>query len=455
MEIPMNHHVVTCGRSSLSKQAGAVTLLTSVMIMLLATILVVAVSRTTLMEQRISGNEIRTRMAHEAAEAGLNFGLAYLTQTTDSGGATVPMGADKDKNTFADPIALTTLTGTPTKYSIRFFDPRMGLAAISCPSDPGPVDCDCNSPAAIAANACPSPASPPIDPPITCGVSPTFSATPPTYLRTPRIVACGWSDDGLGRAMLSQGLGTVPAISNPVTMPLTSKGAVDVQGSATITNYYNNFTVWSGDDVTTMGNSGKTFMRNPNVPPPANSVPPPPPPSACSTSDDYVCLTQKDLIGLDVIANDIQLSNLTDADMFKVYFGQDDVAAYSANVASMADVAPGNVGTLNGVKQESFVVTGSITNTMNFTIGSRDQPVVMIVDGDWTGGGNTTVYGIVYVTGNIALTGTKTVYGGMVVEGTVSGTGSLDIIYDPLVADNAANNVGRAGSIPGSWRDWK
>jgi hypothetical protein len=421
MEIPMNHHVVTCGRSSSYKQAGAVTLLTSVMIMLLATILVVAVSRTTLMEQRISGNEIRTRMAHEAAEAGLNFGLAYLTQTSQ-GGATVPMGADKNKNGDADYISLTTLTGTQNKYSVAFCDPTQDLSNVRCPDAPGAVTC---------------------------------TAAPPTYFRTPRIVACGWSDDGLGRAMLSQGMGTVPAISNPVTMPLTSKGAVDVQGSATITNYYNNLTVWSGGSLSNIGNSGKTFVRNPNVPPPASSVPPPTPPSACSSSDDYVCLTDKNSTGPDVIDADPSLSNLTPAILFNLYFGQVDAAAYSANVASMADVAPGNVGTLNGVKQESFVVTGSITDNMTFTIGSRDQPVVMIVDGNWTGGGNTTVYGIVYVRGNIALTGTKTVYGGMVVEGDVAGTGSLDIIYDPLVSDNAANNVGRAGAIPGSWRDWK
>lgn len=421
METHMNHHVVTCGRSSPYKQAGAVTLLTSVMIMLLATILVVAVSRTTLMEQRISGNEIRTRLAHEAAEAGLNFGLAYLTQTSQ-GGATVPMGADKNKNGAVDTIALTTLTSTSNQYSVAFCSPTETLSAVSCPDAPGAVTC---------------------------------TAAPPTYFRTPRIVACGWSDDGLGRAMLSQGLGTVPAVSNPVTMPLTSKGAVNVQGSATITNYYNNLTIWSGGSLSNIGNSGKTFVRNPNVPPPANSVPPPTPPSACGSSDDYVCLTDKNSTGPDVIDGDPTLSNLSDADLFKIYFGQDDVAAYSANVASMADVAPGNVGTLDGVKQESFVVTGSITNTMNFTIGSRDQPVVMIINGDWSGGGNTTIYGIVYVTGNIDLTGSKTVYGGMVVEGTVAGTGSLDIIYDPLVSDNTAKNIGKSGSIPGSWRDWK
>lgn len=417
----MNHHVVTCGRFSPYKQAGAVTLLTSVMIMLLATILVVAVSRTTIMEQRISGNEIRTRLAHEAAEAGLNFGIAYLTQTSQ-GGVTVPMGADKDKNTVADTIALATLTGTSNQYSVAFCSPTENLSAVSCPDAPGAVTC---------------------------------TAVPTTYFRTPRIVACGWSDDGLGRAMLSQGVGTVPPVSSPVTMPLTAKGGVNVQGSATITNYYNNLTVWSGGSLSNIGNSGKTFVRNPNVPPPANSVPPPTPPSACSSSDDYVCLTDKNSTGPDVIDADPTLSNLTDAALFKIYFGQIDVAAYSANVASMADVAPGNVGTLDGVKQESFVVTGNITDTMNFTIGSRDQPVVMIVNGDWTGGGNTTIYGIVYVTGNVDLAGTKTVYGGMVVEGTVAGTGSLDIIYDPLVSDNAANRTGRAGSIPGSWRDWK
>lgn len=419
----MNHHDITCGCSSPTKQAGAVTLLTSVMIMLLATILVVAVSRTTIMEQRISGNEIRTRLAHEAAEAGLNFGLAYLTQTSQ-GGATVPMGADKDKNGFADVFTptTTTLPGTSNQYSVAFCSPLENLSAVSCPNVPGAVTC---------------------------------TAAPATYLRTPRIVACGWSDDGLGRVMLSQGVGTVPGVSNPVTMPLTSKGAVNVQGSATITNYYNNLTIWSGGSLSNIGNSGKTFVRNPNVPPPDNSVPPPTPPSACSSSADYVCLTDKNSTGPDVIDADPTLSNLTDAALFNIYFGQVDVAAYSANVASMADVAPGNVGTLDGVKQESFVVTGNITNTMNFTIGSRDQPVVMIVDGDWTGGGNTTIYGIVYVTGNIDLTGTKTIYGGMVVEGTVAGTGSLDIIYDPLVSTNTAKNIGRSGSIPGSWRDWK
>lgn len=418
----MNQHFAVCARSPRFRQAGAVTLLTAVIILMLATILVIAVSRTTIMEQRISGNEIRSRQALEAAEAGLNFGLAYVTQTTQ-GGLTVPSGADKDKNSVADTIALTTITtGTSNQYSVKFCDPTVSLATISCPDAPGAVTC---------------------------------TAAPATYLRTPRIVACGWSDDGLGRSMVSQGVGTVGALAKSPTNPLTAKGAVNVSGSATVTNYYNNLTVWSGGSLSDIGNAGKTFVRNPTISPPAASTAPPAPPSSCSSSADYVCATDKNTTGPDVIDADPTLSNLTVDQLFYNYFGVADVDAYQDSIASMAEVAPADVSTLDGVKQEAFVVSGDITSTMNVTIGSREQPVVMIIDGDWTGGGNTTIYGVVYVRGNIDLTGNKTIYGGMVVEGTVSGTGSLDVIYDPLVTGNAEDYVGKAGLIPGSWRDWK
>lgn len=418
----MNQHFAVCARSPRFRQAGAVTLLTAVIILMLATILVIAVSRTTIMEQRISGNEIRSRQALEAAEAGLNFGLAYVTQTTQ-GGVTVPSGADKDKNSIADTIALTTITtGTSNQYSVKFCDPTASLSTISCPDAPGAVTC---------------------------------TAAPATYLRTPRIVACGWSDDGLGRSMVSQGVGTVGALAKSPTNPLTAKGAVNVSGSATVTNYYNNLTVWSGGSLSDIGNAGKTFVRNPTISPPAASTAPPAPPSSCSSSADYVCATDKNTTGPDVIDADPTLSNLTVDQLFYNYFGVADVDAYQDSIASMAEVAPADVSTLDGVKQEAFVVSGDITSTMNVTIGSRDQPVVMIIDGDWTGGGNTTIYGVVYVKGNIDLTGNKTIYGGMVVEGTVSGTGSLDVIYDPLVTSNAEDHVGKAGLIPGSWRDWK
>ena len=122
-------------------QAGEVTLLTSIVILLLATVFIVAVSRTSLTELRISGNEIRARQAAAAAEAGLNLGAAYLAGGT-------PKGSDKNKDGTADVITTTTSppatfatqTGN-TKYSVAFCDPTQAASSISCPSAPGAVVC--------------------------------------------------------------------------------------------------------------------------------------------------------------------------------------------------------------------------------------------------------------------------------------------------------------------------
>lgn len=427
----MNQFYRVRGYSPPFKQKGAVTLLTSVVILMLATILVIAVSRTTIMEQRISSNEIRARQAFEAAEAGLNFGIAYVTQTMQ-GGVTVPSGTDKNKDLTIDTIALTTITAsTKNKYSVAFFNPTESLANISCPDEPDEVVCKLPN------------GSPCLPVPI-------------KYLRTPRIVACGWSDDGLGRSMVSQRVETVPAMARSPTNPMTAKGAINVTGSTSVTNYYNNLTIWSGGSLSVTGAAGKTFVRNPIVTPPAASVTPPLHGTQCASSANYVCATDKNSTGPDVIDADPTLSNLTAAQMFYNYFGVADVAAYQASIASMPAVAPGT--NLDGIKQESFVVSGSITSNMSNTIiGSRDQPVVMIIDGDWTGGGNTIIYGVVYVRGDVDLSGGITVQGSVIVEKSMFGTGNLDVIFDQLVMDNIGlgGGVGKSALIPGSWRDWK
>lgn len=122
----------------------------------------------------------------------------------------------------------------------------------------------------------------------------------------------------------------------------------------------------------------------------------------------------------------------------------------------MPNITNASADTLNGVLGQAIVVNGNLTSNMsNFTIGSRDRPVVLVINGDWTGSGNTTIYGIVYVTGDIDLSGNKLIYGAAVIEGNVEGTGSLDVIFDPVAVANAKNGVGKSGWVPGSWRDWK
>jgi len=165
-----------------------------------------------------------------------------------------------------------------------------------------------------------------------------------------------------------------------------------------------------------------------------------------------VCLTDQNTTGPDVIGNDHTLFNLTDAQMFTNYFGQPDLATYKAEVAKTV-INASAAGTLAGKLGESIVVTGN-TTLPNATISSRDQPVVLIIDGYLEMQGTPYVYGLVYVTGNVTGGGNVTVQGAMVVQGNVDPTGSLDVIYDPMVATNA-EKTGRPGLIPGSWRDWR
>ena len=389
-------------------QRGLATLLVSVILFLLASVLLITVSRTTLMEQRMSANEIRTRQAFEAAQAGIDQAAVVMISSK----------VDANANGIADAGPSATLAGSGARYAVSWCQPGIALPANVCD---------------------------------TIGTT-TCTAVTAANFNTPLIVSCGWSDDGIARRLIQQGIGTVSALGGTPSNPLTTKGALNVGGSANVVNYYNNLTVWSGGSLTSVGNSGKTFVRNPTVAPPSPSTPPPGPPNSCSTSTDYVCLTDKNNTGPDVIGNDPTLANLSDAQMFTNFFGQPDLATYKTEVAKVV-IDAGAVGTLAGKLGDSIVVTGN-TTLPNSTIGSRDQPVVLIIDGDLELQGTPFVFGIVYVTGNVTGGGNVTVQGAMVIEGSVTPTGSLDVIYDPLVGVGAMN-TGRPGLIPGSWRDWR
>jgi hypothetical protein len=227
---------------------------------------------------------------------------------------------------------------------------------------------------------------------------------------------------------------------------------MQVQGSANVVNYFNNLTIWTGGALSTIGNAGKTFVRNPTVAPPSETTVPPGEPSSCSTSADYVCLTDKNTTGPDVIDRDPTLSNLTSAQMFLNYFGRS-LATVKSDVATL-QIAGGSLGTLSGITGATIVVNGTTNIPAGSTLGSRDRPVVLIIDGNLEFSGNPEVFGIVYVTGNVDGGGTPTIQGAMVVEGDIAPTGSVDIIYDPYITSGTKNS-GRPGPVPGSWRDWR
>ena len=223
-----------------------------------------------------------------------------------------------------------------------------------------------------------------------------------------------------------------------------------------MTNYFNNLTIWTGGPTESIGNSGKTFIRNPNIPQPKMTESPPSDiPTSCKANDKYICVTDKTAKGPDAIDEDLTLKNMPDEDMFRNYFGHDFVT-YRDDIATRS-IANNQVDILDeeNVSGEAVVITGSTADVSlpGGVIGSRDNPVVLIIEGNWDQGGNTTVYGIVYVRGDMDVRGNVTVYGNVSVEGGVGGTGSLDVIYDPYAIEGS-KRLGKPGMLSGSWRDW-
>lgn len=414
----MRRHLSVAGLDG--SQRGAAALPVGVLLLFIAALVLIAVARTTLMEQRISANEIRVRQALQAAQAGISHAMAYLQAG----------GIDRVSPTQqADAITPLTLP-SGASYQVYFCDP----SPTPRPDPYPPVDA-CVTPAARS----------------TCG----GGFTAPARFGQPLVLACGRSDDGMALQAVVVGFARATTLAEAPANPLISRGTINVQGDARVSNYFTNLTIRTGAPLVSLGQSGMTFVRHPTAPAPSLSAPPPERPISCTATTDYVCLTDKTGTGPDVIDGDLTLRHLPAEEMFNTLFGAD-FAAYRDDIATRS-ITAAEVDTLAGeaVAGEAVVITGASAgiDLPGGVIGSREQPVILIMAGNWAQGATTTVYGIVYVRGDLAVRGTVTVHGHVSVEGNVGGTGSLDVIYDPHAIAGSAR-LGKPGMLAGSWRDW-
>ena len=99
-----------------ARQQGAATLIVVMVLAIVMAVVSLTTARTGLMEQKIVGNDLRAREAQEAAEAGLEYGVAWAknnripNNVTGSSGS-LPTGC---------PTALTTVVGSSTGESYSY-----------------------------------------------------------------------------------------------------------------------------------------------------------------------------------------------------------------------------------------------------------------------------------------------------------------------------------------------
>lgn len=370
-------------------QRGGVTLITALVLLVAITLVTIFASRTAVMEQKMTGNEIRAKQAFEAAQAGMEHMMAYAADG----------GVDHDNDGTIDMASSVTATlSNLAAYTAQYCAPASAL--------------------------------------------PTCSSV--TDFNNVLIYAVGRSGDGTASRTLTQIVRTLPATPNIPTNPLVSRETVNVGGSGMITNPEGNATIWSGGNIDIENATAKTRIPDPGDP------------------SKVVDSSAKGLIGADVIANDKTLAALSGDEFFGNFFGMKP-AQYKALVASvqldLSQVGT-STGTLNGMTNEIIWVEpssvgGTVQLQSNSTIGTANNPVILIVNGNLEAQGNVTVNGILYVTESFVGSGSLDVNGAVLVQAGMGAgaTGSLDVWYNSAILGRAGR-LGPGAMLAGTWKDW-
>lgn len=408
---------------SSKKQQGAATLLTSVVLLIAITLITFLTAKTVLEETKMTANAHRAAQSLAFANAAMDFAVAYFNDG----------GWDHDGDGIRDDIdaAVDTAGIGGGHHDVTSFYTTLVF--------------DNNNASCSTAN----------------------------NMKSGLIIATGTSDDGLASRTISQCVGTLNLLKGGgPKQTLISGGTVGLTGSAQLINRYSDSNVWSAS-TTAIGNSSamETYIR----------------PVDTELSD----LTETELQsiqtspsipnvqkvssnglggGTDIYANDQRLQDamtVTNNDI--AGGGSGDISGsfwdlfFLETKAQIADLADGvdqklaggaSNGELNGLSGIIWV-DGDASSTANgTTIGTPEQPALLIVNGDFDFSGGT-ITGLVYVTGNTTINGSPNVLGTMVSEGPVTGTGSLTLVYAPNVGSGGdAPLKGTTAIVSGSWRDW-
>jgi hypothetical protein len=384
----------------------------SIILLALVTMVAIYTSRTVLFENKISANDFRSRQAFEAAESGVEVALAYLGSVG---------GEDKDDDGLVDPVFDLDADGIGDSASTSFADGSS----------------------------------------VTVSITGTFPSL--------TIQSVGVSDDGTATRLVRSTSSVADTLPSAPENPLTARGTVIVNGSASVFNPEGSSTIWSGSDVE-LGSNNSTATE---IADPTDAGYP-----GCmdvSMTCGTVQSSNKVAVGLDVVEHDSSLSNLTAAETFENFFGMS-MANYQASRVTLevaaADVNNSVSNTTNpGVQLavgEVVWIDGNTTFSNNTTVGcsvevtgnnfcpsANVDPSIVIINGDLDATGTPNITGLLFVIGNFNLSGNSQVEGAVVATGDLTNAtgGSLDVWYNSDVLEGTRNN-GALASAPGSWQDW-
>jgi len=430
----MNHYLL----SSPIKQKGVATLFTAIILIIATTLVAMLSGKTVLNETKIAADNYRITQATSAANYAMDLGVNYF----DTGGF--------DRLTQSDPIVVASDDIADTVGDIDDDGAYDNFNALSLSSNDGSQTISAQLSFNNAAGTLCVPA----------GSS--------TNMKTGMITAIGSSDDGLATRTITQCVGPLNILRDDgPKQPLVSQGNVALTGNARIINRFTNTTIWSGGDVSIGSSSAmETYIKDPA----AGTLDRPSLLSTDEDSDTQLVSNNNLGNGLDIIDDDPSLGTLVGIDFFKNFFAVETREQLKTLAGGQAYTDMDDAITIPVKSGLIWVEEADGSQSMTGgTIGSIESPAIVVINGDFTLGGNATIYGLLYVTGKYTIAGTPTVVGSNVVEGTnlatnpetpatppvVTGVGTISLVYWQGFASSSNNPLpGLTTVISGSWRDW-
>jgi hypothetical protein len=420
-----------------AQQRGAATLAVSLVLLFAMLMTAAYAHRSLLLEQRLSANQYREAQAFEAAQSGIDWAVAQLNQARPVNDRCEP-GASAASRSFRERfLASDTASG---RHDPRRWDSGSQSLALQpgCLRTAGAWSCACPSsgfpqfPATATDDNTPHPA-----------FSVQFSAEPLPGLV--RLIATGCSNaagpcrpghDSRADAVvrLQVLLALLPGVSVLPQAALTARESVDA-GDAAL-GLHNADAASGGVSVHAGGSLIGTALR-------LGSAPGSPAQASAST-------------------HDAALAALTPDRLFAAQFGLDRASwrrhgavqqldcsfACGARLAAAIDAKGSN---------RMISIDGDATLDGPITLGSPEQPVVMVVHGAVVLNGDVTVHGLLYAASirwDAASGPQASVHGAVVSESGYAGNGAPDLHRDAGVLRALQAHTGSFAQVPGSWKDF-
>lgn len=417
-----------------ARQRGAVALIVTSMLFLGMALISLFTSRSLLVEQRSATNQIRAAQAFEAAEAGLEWGLAQLgsnRRIDDSCEPTIDATANSFRSRY---LQVATRTGDLTPRLRDDAQPPSPLQA-ACTRTSGGWSCSCPS------HGDPSIATPTdVDPTASFVVRFEAVAGRPGIVRLGATGCTGGSNGCLADAPPTQeavarlgvAVGLIGGLRAAPVAAVTMRGRFDA-GAAAIGLH-------NADPLT-----GVAVSAGGEVVAPVARITVP----AGASVEGAVAARDPALAGLDA------------ARFFSAAFGLDKRAWRQQpaviRVDCPLDCSAAMSAAIGAAPDDALIhVAGDLRLQGPLDVGSASHPVVIVVEGTAQFDGSITLTGVLHAlalqwNGNALGAGIR---GALLLEGDYRGDAAPDLVYDLGVLDRLRSHAGSFARIPGSWRDF-